>query len=317
MPVALTSDDLLARIKARAQVPAADGRLSDAEIFAICDDIIRDDIGLAAYEADEGRHVYTQADATISSGVSDYRIPTRAWAGGVQQVSLVDSNGNSVPLPRVDHGDVDEWNRGGIWESPRWTLVGAAIRLLPTPTDSSYSLRVRYIRRPNRLVAVSSCGLINSPTSTTLTISGLTDTWGALQVIDVIRGTNHADSLGDGIAMGWSDPTLTYVAGTLDTSGAYAVASGDYACQHGTTCVPQVPDVAMRYLTIKAAAEVCDVFGDAEGFARCMAQAQQARGQLDAAIAERSRTRMKIIPRNSPLRPGYGRRSWRRWWGAS
>lgn len=316
MPAALTSDALLARIKARAQVPAADGRLSDAEIFAICDDVIRDDIGLAAYEADDGRWLQTAADVTVSSGVATYRVPTRAWASGIQTVSLIDTNGNEIPLPRVDHSEIPEWTSGGIWQNPRFALDGAVIRLLPTPTDSLYSLRVRYIRRPNTLVAVSACGLISGTSSTTLTVSN-SPTLAASPTIDVIRGTHDADSLGDSIATTYSDPTITYTAGDLATSGAYAPAAGDYACLEGTTCVVQVPDVAVRYLTLRASAEVCDALGDEGGFARCAAQAADARRQLDLAISERSRVRTKVIPKNTPLRSAGGRggRS-RRWWGS-
>lgn len=316
MPAALTSDALLTRIKARAQVPSADGRLSDAEIFTICDDIIRDDIGLAAYEADDGRWLATAANVSVASGTATYRIPTRAWAGGVQTVSLIDSSGNEIPIPRVDHSEIAEWTAGGLWQAPRWALDGAVIRLLPTPTDSLYSLRVRYIRRPNALVAVSACGLISGTSSTTLTVSN-SPTLAASPTLDIIRGTHSADSLADSIATTYSDPTITYTAGDLATSGAYAPASGDYACLEGTTCVVQVPDVAVRYLTLKAAAEVCDALGDDAGFARCSAQAIDARRQLDLAIAERSRVRPKIIPRNSPLRSSGGRAGRRRrWWGA-
>lgn len=317
MPAALTADALLTRVKARAQVPSADGRLSDAEILVICDDIIRDDIGLSAYEADDGRWVVTAADVSITSGVASYRVPTRAWSAGIQTVALIDSSGNELPIGRVDHHEIGDWKAGGVWQDPRWALIGDAIHLLPTPTDSLYSLRVRYIRRPSTLALIATCGLISGSTSTTLTISAdPVPDFAASPTLDVVRGSHHGDTLGDSVAMTWSTPTLTYTAGALASTGALVPASGDYACPEGTSCVVQVPDVCVRYLTLAAARDVCEAFGDDPGFARMSAAAGAAHKQMDAALAERSRVRPKIIPKNSPLRAGSGARGRRRgWWG--
>lgn len=315
MVAAITADQLLSRIKARAQVPANDGRLTDAEIYSICDDLITTQLGRAVYDADDGRWIKTADDVSITSGTHSYRMPDRAWASGVDQVLLVTSSGDQTPLDYVDRSAIWEWEQGGIWASPRYTIVGDVIRLLPTPTDSSYSLRVRYVRRPSRLVGTSSCAQISSLTSTVITASSVPSAWTSSETIDVVEVNHNVEALEDDVAVTISGSGLTRASGTFTTSGAYGIAASDYACLAGTTCVVQVPDVAIGYLAELATRDVCIALGDREGADMRASTAERARSDMEQAMAERSATRPKVIPSNSPLRLAGQSRRRRRWWG--
>ncbi len=312
MPAAITADALLARVKARAQIPSTEGRLTDAEILALIDDLIVSKLGLAVYDADDGRWVVTADDVALTANLATYRVPSRAWAGGVDEVLVIDSAGNPAQLDHVDRSEVWEW--GTATGVPcAFALMGDVIRLLPTPSSSSYSLRVRYVRRPNTLALLTDCGAITSATSATVVVSSVPSGWGASETVDIIRGTHHADSLEDDVATTISSTTLTRASGTFDTSGAYAPASGDYACTAGTSCVVQVPEVAIPYLVEVAARDVCLAIMDDAGADRRAATAAEARRDVDQMIAERSRQRPKIVPRNSPLRVSQRRVDrWRR-----
>lgn len=319
MVAALTADGLLTRVKARAQVPSTEGRVTDADILAMVDDLLVTELGLAVYDADDGRHIHTAPDVSLVASTAEYRLPARAWAGGVDQVLLVDGNGDTCPLDYVDRHEVPRWS-GSSWTgtlaepAARFTLIGDVIRLLPTPGSSvsGWSLRVRYVRRPNALVLVAACASISS-----LSASALTATYPAAAAwtsIDVIEGTHHGASLEDDVTVSLSGgSTITRSSGSFATSGAYTVSAGDYACEAGTTCVLQCPDVAVAFVVERTAGELCDVLGDSAGAQTRLALAEQKRRQMEGALAERSATRPRVIPYNSPLRAsGMGPRTrWR------
>lgn len=313
MPSAITVDQFLARVKARAQVPTTDGRLSDTEIGSFADDLIEAELGLSVYDADDGRWAATAADVSVTAGRATYRIPSRAWAGSIDQVSLIDAQGNEIPLVYVDRSEVALWSSASLWSDPRYTLEGDAIRLLPTPADSAYSLRVRYIRRPSRLVTVSSAALISAVGASALTVASYPAGWSSLNV-DVVRGEHHADPLEDDVTVTASaGTTLTRGSGSFATSGTLGISAGDYACEAGTTCVLPVPSVAVRYLVDLTAYDVCTDLADSEGAAEIARTLEMRRKRMEEALARRSRTAPKVIARHSPLRSaGMGSpRSWR------
>lgn len=301
MTAALTSDAALTRIKARAQVPSVDPRLADTDIFAMFDDVITTEIGLSAYDADDGRWIHTAADVTLTASLAEYRIPARAWAGGVDTVCIVDSAGVESPLDYVDREEIPMWSGSGL--PHRYAVVGDVIRLLPTPNAAaaSHSLRVSYVRRPNRLVAVSSCAIITAVGSTTLTATYPAGAgWTS---VDVIEGTHGGASLEDSVAVTLSGgSTHTRSSGTWASTGAGAIAVGDYVCSAGTSCVIQVPDVAIAFLIERVAGEVADVLGDSEAARTRLALAEQKRSKMEQAIAARTKQRPRVIPYGSPLR---------------
>ena len=167
MVAAVTADQPLARIKTRAQIPDAEGRLGstaaavDASIFTIVDDLLLTSAFRSIYDADDGRRIHTAANVSVTKSQPNYRIPDRAWGSDLDAVLLVDSSSNEIPVHYVDRSEIWRWDQVGLWSSPRYTIMGNVIRLLPSPGDSTYSLRVRYLRRPSKLVKVATCTLQN------------------------------------------------------------------------------------------------------------------------------------------------------------
>lgn len=309
---AITANELLARVKARAQVPSADGRLTDAEILALLDDLIRTSCGREVFAADDGRWVKTASDEALIANRATYRLPDRALAAGVDEVLIVNSAGDAYQLDYVDRSDV--WEFGSATGIPcAFALLGDVVHLLPTPVDAAYSLRVRYIRRPSKLALTTACVAITAVSSTTLT-GTIPSTWTSPTTIDVVESTNNVEALEDDVAVTFTGSTITRSSGTWTTTGAYAVAIADYACLAGTSCVVQVPDVAIAYVADLGARDVCAALGDRDGAAASAELAEQRRREMIATMAERSRTRPKIVQRNSPLRvhtQRFSRWGWR------
>ena len=318
MVAAYTTDDLLARVKARAQMPAADGRLTDADVFAILDDSIRSSVARIIYNADDGRTVKSQADQPITSGVARYRIPDRAVAAGVYDVVLVDSAGNEISSSYKDTSDIWRY-QGGYGDGVGWkydhTIEGDEIVLLPTPSQTDGSLRIKYRRRPSRLVPVSSCAVVSvvspPPVPQIITTAAAVPlSWGADELLDLVEATPNADTLGDDVAGSVIGGTsVTVAAGVPDE-----LAAGDFVCLAGETCVPQVPQAAIPFLTVLGAYEVCVTLGDREGAAGLERLVSTRKREAMALIAERSRERQVVINRSSHLRQGG--RGYRGSWGS-
>lgn len=320
MPAAITTDQLLSRIKARAQIPATDGRLTDAELLAIVDDLILSSLAREIYDADDGRWTKTAADVSITAGTATYRIPTRAMSGGLDEVLVVDSAGNLSQLRYIDRSDA--WEFGTSTGTPCYfTIVGDVVQLLPSPSSSTLSLRLRYLRRPSKLVTVAECASIDGVAATVLTVSGAPSSWASAQfAIDIVEAVHHGDALEDSVHVtaNAGPTTLTRSTGTFATSGAYAIQAssitytGQYACPDGESCIVQVPDVAIPFTVDLAARDVCVALGDMEGSDRHAQLAERRRQELMSLISERSRIRPHIVQRNSPLRLA-GRGTARRW----
>jgi hypothetical protein len=310
---AYTSDDLLSKIKARCQIPASEGRLSDTEIYSIADDVMLSSVGRDIYDADDGRWLASVYDISIVAGTAQYRLPDRAFGSDVDTIHIVDASGDEAPSSYVDRTEIALWMGSNAFSTGvyRHTIEGDQIRILPTPTQSTGTIRVRYLRDPSRLVPVASAGLVSSTTSTTIVIASAPSAFGTTPAyrIDVVEGTPSGDLLMQDASATRSTTTMTILAG-VSTS----VAAGDYVCLAGETCVPPLPRAAFPWLVAKASHEVLVALGDRNGADLLAPTVVARRQEVRDILAERSRQRPKVINRYSPLR-GAGNIGPRRRWG--
>lgn len=311
MVAARTSDDLLTRVRARALVPETDGRLTDSDILAIADDVILSTLSRAIVNADDGRWVKTRADAPITVGTAEYRIPDRALGAALYDVLIVDERGLELSSPYVDSSEAWRYSGASRGAGPApydHTIEGDLLRLLPTPSQHGHTLRIKYRRRPSRLVTTAECARISGIAGTLVTTAATVPSgWSSSETLDIVQASPNADALGDDLAG-------SSIAGTSITLASVPAEArtGDYVCRAGETCVPQVPDVAIPALVALTAVEVMIALGDAEGAAAlrdiAVLRVQEARKQL----ATRNREAQAVIPRWSALRGGGGARRWRR-----
>lgn len=316
MTTATTADELLDDLKTLAQVGDTDGRFGstaaavDLALFRILDRVIRTKLGVAVYKAADGRWVKPY-DVTLVVDQADYGLPARCFAGGIEQVSLVNSAGAEVFLDYVEWEDLDDYDNIGFWPTPKYTTLDDAVRLLPAPKDTQYTMRVRCVRRPSKLVAVAEAQLTTSITSTTM-VGTIPSTFDASPTtVDVVRSDHHGTPLEDSIAVTYSGTTITRSSGTNETTASQplVVVAGDYVCMEGETCIPQVPEVAMQYVLEEAACICARVMGDAQAYTIHKDAVKDLKKDLMSAIAKRVGKSAKAINRDSPLRfAGSGRR---------
>lgn len=246
-------------------------------------------------------------DTTIQSGVSEYRIPSRASAGNLRDVLLKKASTSvAVSLPRISLEDADRYERGG---SPYWrtgsafTVQGDKVRLLPATQNTSDTLRMRWYLRPSKFVLTTACDAVTAVGSST----SLTGTWTNTadgEVVDVIQAEPNFDALSVGDTAGIAGATLTL------TNGAPDVAVGDYVCAAGETCIVQLPAELHSVLVTAISVTVWEILRDLEASQlagkRLARELQEVRSLLAPRVDGEE---PRIINRSGPLRG----RGWGRW----
>jgi hypothetical protein len=310
-----TADDLLVRVKARASIPATEGRLSDPDLLAIADDATRSTIARVLYNSDDGRCVKTQADVALVVDQSAYRLPERAMGGSVYDVLIVDSAGNELSSNYVDSAEAWRYRDSSVSESSPYahTIEGDTIILLPTPTQAGSSLRIKYRRTPSKLVQLADCAVVASVLSgTDLAYASVPATgWGngTDHVVDVVQASPHGDSLEDSVfvTVVSASSKFTRAAGAWASTGADAIAGGEFVCDAGFTCVPQIPAAVFPFLVALTTYETLIALGDAQGAADLVPIVELRKREAKALTAERNRERAVVINHDGHLRSGRTR----------
>lgn len=314
MVAARTTDTLLADVRAAAQLPDAEGRLTTAELYRICDQ------ALALHVADlltdvQSRRWASEATSSLVAGTSRYRIPARAQGAAVLDVLITDGTA-TWSAPELPAAEAWRYTRSrGPWDSPyAYTWQDDSIQVLPTPSSGgpSYTLLFVWARQPSRLVAVSDCASIASSTSTTITTSAtVPSAWTSAETLDIVRATGDGAPWRNG-SSATLDLAGTSISGTSITVSAGLpsdLPAGSYVCLAGSTCVPPVPELAYHVLVQASAMLVLEALGDLQGASSKVAVLEREKALALRWLVPRSKgAAPRKVPYYSPLRI---RRGWR------
>lgn len=194
-------------------------------------------------------HLEVTSTVTVVAGTGSYQVPSRAVANSLTMVSLVNSNGDTVPMPQLYGAHTASFGQTGT--PAGFELLGTAIVLHPTPTAGG-TLKLRYLQRLSRVVTEDAVGLITAINTGTnqVTISAAPSAFLSGLAYDLVRGTPGFDNLA-------IDQTAT-ISGTVLTFSALPVglAIGDYVALAGETPIPQVPPDLFPLLTTRVALRV-------------------------------------------------------------
>jgi hypothetical protein len=162
--VAWTTDDLIAAVRVRAQVPdeGEDSEPTDAEILRIAhEEMLSRFVGIIRSAREN--YLVTSEDIALVEGTQSYRVPRRAHANAIRDAWIVAPSGRMRALRQLDLTD-GHYFGGETGEPAGYYLSGAKLVLEPTPSAAmdGYSLRVFFYRAPSRLVLTSECAPIVS-----------------------------------------------------------------------------------------------------------------------------------------------------------
>lgn len=330
--MAWTTDDLVAAIKRRAQIPDANGALSDADILELADEELQTTLVPMLTTAVEYYFV-KQVDFSIVANQTHYRIPPQVQAGTLTDVVLLDTNGEElVSLPQLPLANLASATSAANWGYPgslQFCLQADQLILIPKQNASGYSVRLRYIRRLNRLTLVENCGKMTSVATSTPGAGRTQFTLDTVPTgfssgkIDLVQEVPNFDIWSESVTPA---NVVTGAAGTFDVDedaipAQYTAAIADtadgamsqdgYWCPEQTTCIVPVPDVLHPLLVGLGTAQVLRSLGDFQGSAIEMENAMKKMTRLAATFEPRTRARgMKIISGSHPIRAGHNGSGW-------
>lgn len=327
--MARTTTDLLAAVRRAAFLPDASDQ-SDTDLLALADQELETLVSEAVVSG-RGEHWWATEDTAIVPGTATYRLPRRLLGRAVRAVVVVSPTATDpeLPLAQVDPVELRAAFPSTLTGTPAlFAFEGDFVRLGPIPAASGWTLRVMYVRRPSKLVAVSTTAMAQiyaAPSTTNVRIietAPSTDLTTALSVLDIVRGQEPYDVLFEdrktSTSQAFSAPNFYFEASTpIVVADIQNLASplkpgtsADWLVQRDQTPLPPVPQVLWTSLVYATAAATLAATRD-PGTGAMSARAVAAKNQALAMMAPRDeRQTQTIINPNSALR-SFGRRRWR------
>jgi len=302
--MAYTTDEAVTSVQVGAMIPTASDTITadvilgfgDEERASVIDPWRRKILG-AEYDV-------TSESQSLVSGTATYRIPWRASGASLHSVSFVDSNGDEWPCSRVPLEDAGAYVEGAgyHWEGQYgYAIEGDFVRVLPTPTTSSGTLKLRYVRRPSRMVLASAAMLITAaPTATYLGSKPATIL--TTTPVDIVQAKPNFDIFA---------PSRTPTSVVANTSVTFAAnpsseaAIGDYIALAGETPIIQLPVELHPVLLALMMGRALEATGDRAGMRDCYDRALSRLSKLEPLFRERvGNARRYAVDRSSMLRGG-------------
>ena len=241
-----TTADLISNIKLRGSLPTADDLFSNANFLSIPNDEMMNQVTPLLSKVNE-EYFLTYQDTAVTTGLNTYRIPKRSIGSMLRDVQLIDGSGNVTSLPRLFEEDKYSTTQGDLG----YYLKSNQVILSPTPTNSNYTLRLAYIRRPSKFVLTTACAQITAISGTTITVASLPSTMTTNTSIDFVQGSSPYDLLQMDTAIATaSGTTLTFASVPTD------LAVNDYISLAGEACVPMIPEELIPFL-VQSALVIC------------------------------------------------------------
>ena len=308
-----TATGLIASFRAEGSISPDDPNATEADILLLADRIIERHFvpGVRKALAD---YYITYDDIALEANVKEYRIPYRAVTSSVRSVVFVDGSDNEfelVPVPPTTRFTYAQARSG---YPAGYTIIDDVLCVLPTPANSTGTLRVWYEYRPGKLILPATAALISTISEPVLTDGdniyavATTGTFDPADPTpcDVVCGRAPFSVIARDASF---DGTVAVLGATLtlDTRWRDPLV-GDYICPVGETAFPQIPAELHSALALMMAGEYLKAT-DPQTSAELIKEAKEARQMAWGMLTPRQHGRqMKLKSTSSRLR-GYGVRS--------
>lgn len=270
-----TTDGLVNELKVRGTIPTSQSLFLSADLVTLMNSQMHSKVIPAILKVHEDYFV-TTTDTSLVANQAAYSIPSRAIAGRLRDICLVDANGTEIELPLGRTED----NKG---PRPLFQFYFQAhqIVLVPTPTAvNGMSVRFKYERRPNNLCVTSLSGAITAINTGTnvVTLTRRPTAWDTTTLLDVTNQNPPFNPIAD-------DQVITAVSGLTVTFSSLpsGLAVGQYVAESGLSPIPQMPyEAALVIAEFGGAVARCSLKNKAPVDADML----EAQRQLDQFLAE-------------------------------
>lgn len=314
-----TADTLLRRVKSLAQIPDANGALTDEEILSFADDEIAS-VFVPALRSVREEYFVKHIDVTVDRETNKVRIPHRAQGAQLHSVTVLKSDGQeSEQLIKSSAHHIGEAQRS---RRQSFTVESSFIHVWPAP-KSEVTLRVRFYWHPGKLVLESEAlqgtptqlvsGFLTNGVDYILTSAGERiivgsdsegyqvegtppSAWGSEETVDIVQALPGFDLL----AFDRSASIGTASVVLLDLSSADEPVWVSLA---GETPAIQLPHTLHGPLTSMVVGRVLEALGDRDGMKAAERRANQSLAQAISMLEPRVMGQPgRIFSRSSPLR---------------
>ena len=296
MAIDYTTDALLSTLRLLPLMPSVQALFSNDDLLTILTFEMTSKL-YPMIDNQTEEYFVVRDDIPYNTSMHTYPLPSRALAGKLRSVSFVDSNHNEIRVPRLRPEDImSNVNATGLAINPAlWGFYlqnNDIVLYLGSARGSSSSyktLRLRYIRQPNELVATLDCARVTLISGNSVTVSNVPSTFSTLVTYDMIGGQPNFTALqDDSVCTAISGLTMTFTSIPTDHLGNVLLKVGDWICLSGQSPVAQIPFSPGYDLLLQLAAAKClEIHGDTQGFNVAMSQASDMKNYFLSVLSPR------------------------------
>jgi hypothetical protein len=301
--MAFLTEDLLESAKSRSFVPISQSTFEESDIITIATEELLLKMVSDILSVREEFFLTSKATA-ITANIDHYTIPKMAIGNTVNFVSLRDSNNSEIGLTRINAAAAVAY-AGQTGTPEAYYFEGDEVVLCPKPSASTNSVVFSYFRKPNKMIATSSCAKITAVSSaagtTTFTVN--TDLSASLSVgstVDFLSGKSPYLLWYDEVAITAITSTTIAVATSAVSDAASSVEPvvNDYICPTGYANIPQIPDELVPVLAQLVAVRMIASMGDLNKWQAAKAELKEMREEALKLIKNRAESAPRRVSSN-------------------
>lgn len=278
-----TTTDLLDLIQLLGHVPQSNATFTPSKLLTLSDFELRTGLAKQLKEANEGYFQTFIEYPQNSTGI--YDIPGDAMVSSMFAVQI--RNGQAIwPLSRQE---VSEQTTTTFPSVGNWSFLVQGNKLQVFPAQFGGVLKITYERRPSKLVLPTACAQVVSVSGQDITVSSVPSGWQVGDLLDLQQSQPQFDLLGGVV--------ISNIAGTVITvTGDISLLSnGDFLCQSGQTCVPQIPVEFQQLLAQRVVCKIYELQGYTEKLNTAEKKLKEMEADLTAMITPRTGSSPKVI----------------------
>ncbi len=242
------------------------------------------------------------------TGATSYTFPERSSGAMLRDIVFVDAQGNEIELTRLSPVQIKSTFPFG-YQLPLYTfgyyLQDDQVFLYPQQAvnATAYTLRMKYLRRPNNLISVSECAVITDISlAPIITVNNIPTTWDTDTLFDIIQNFPQFNSISDGQSI----TTISTLTSQITLSSTpTGLSEGMYLCPTLMSCIPQIPYECYDLLIAAGAARLARGIGDSQGLELANKNYQDISADFVKLVDPRVQGGRKIVNnRNNPFNFG-------------
>lgn len=262
--MAVTSDELVDGIKKRVTVPASQALISDADIRAIANTMIKGRM-VPLVESLSQEYFVIETTEPVVAGVSEYSIPYRAIGRKLRELKISDAQNNIRNMAQIALEDAQLYQTSTLMVG--FYYRGDKIVLVPTVQDNitvDQVLRFWWYMPPSALCAVSQAAQVTSIVGSTVNCTMVPATVSGAALIDFVQGKSGNAILDYDVAFSSTTATSVVFASADDIPSS--LVEGDFISAAQTSpVVNYLPNESQPLLESYSAQRVCQRIGDFDG----------------------------------------------------